>query len=159
MHGMHLSYLMGIGNLNLVSSVIQRPALNPKNIYFLGVRALDDGEKKIAQDLSLSIFSPSEIREKTIEVVIQEIMKDIENKGIEYIHISFDVDSIDPFFAPGTGVPEKNGFLVEEVLLILNLIYNSGNVKSMDIVEWNSVLDDYNKSTEQIILKVVNTIR
>lgn len=146
MHGMHLSFLMGNGKKELVDFWGKSPLLNPKNIYFLGARALDPGEKELANELGIYIKSTEELNECDLKLLVEEIIADIKGKGIHHIHLSFDIDSIDPKFAPGTGVPEANGITPNTAYELVKFCMGSDLVQSIDIVELNVNLDIDNKT-------------
>lgn len=155
MHGMHMSYLMGLGQKELAHYWGKFPILRTHNIYYLGARALDPGEVQVAQEHNIFIRSSYDLNFSTPSNIVDSIVSDIINKGIDHIHISFDIDVIDPIFAPGTGVPEKDGISPKIGYEIVKQLMNTGLVKSADIVELNNLLDPTGKTKE--IFK--NTLR
>ncbi|KXB33521.1 putative arginase [Bacteroidales bacterium KA00251] len=157
MHGMHLSYLMGYGEANIANFWGVRPLLNSKNIYFLGARALDPGEKERATKLNMYIRSSEQLNASDPEEVMDDILSDIKSKGIEHIHLSFDVDVIDPRYAPGTGVPEEDGITPALVYTLVRQAVQSDLVKSIDLVELNTNLDQ-DRVTERIMQQVLSII-
>ncbi len=96
MHGMHLSYLMGFGEDDIANFWGVSPLLKPQNIYFLGARALDPGEIEMAAKLNMYIRSSEQLNASDPAEVIVDILSDIKSKGIDHIHLRFDVDVIDP---------------------------------------------------------------
>lgn len=157
MHGMHLAYLMGKGESRITNLWGESPLLNPKNAYFIGPRALDPGEKELANELGIYIKSSEELNRCDPTALISEIVDDIRQKGIEHIHLSFDVDVIDPKYAPGTGVPEANGITPALAYTLVRLCMQTDLVKSIDIVELNTNLD-LEDVTMNIIQKVLTII-
>lgn len=157
MHGMHLSYLMGIGESIISGFFEKNPLLNPKNIYFLGTRALDKGEKLLVDKLGLNITTSKELNRSIPTMVVDDVITDIKRKGINHIHLSFDVDVIDPKYAPGTGVPEDNGISPAIALELVANFMKSCLVASVDLVEFNSLLDEGGK-TRRIFEQVLQTI-
>ena len=157
MHGMHLSFLMGYGEADIASFWGVSPLLKPQNIYFLGARALDPGEKEIAAKLNMYIRSSAQLNASDPEEVIVDILSDIKRKGIDHIHLSFDVDVIDPRYAPGTGVPEKDGITPALAYSLVRQAVRSDLVKSIDLVELNANLDQ-NRVTERIMQQVLSII-
>ena len=157
MHGMHLSYLMGFGEDDIANFWGVNPLLKPQNIYFLGARALDPGEKEMAAKLNMYICSSEQLNASDPEEVIVDILSDIKRKGIDHIHLSFDVDVIDPRYAPGTGVPEKDGITPALAYELVKACMNSGLIRSIDLVELNVLLDKSQKTKElfENLLKVV----
>ena len=157
MHGMHLAYLMGKGEPRIANLWGKSTLLNPKNAYFLGPRALDLGEKELANELGIYIKSSEELNRCDPTALMSEIINDIRQKGIEHIHLSFDVDVIDPKYAPGTGVPEANGITPALTYTLVRLCMQTGLIKSIDIVELNSLID-IEKQTETIIKNILRLI-
>lgn len=157
MHGMHLSYLMGYGEADIAKFWGVSPLLKPQNIYFLGARALDPGEKEMAAKLNMYIRSSEQLTVSDPSEVIADILSDIKSKGINHIHLSFDVDAIDPHFAPGTGVPEENGISPHLAYTLIRQFMQSELVKSIDLVELNTFLDR-DRMTEKIMHQVLSII-
>ena len=140
-HGMHMAALMGIGENLFTKKSKQSPYLKPGNIYFFGTRSLDPGEKQLAKEQHLNIYSPRYLRKIGLREQLDRVYQDMVAKQIKQVHISFDVDAIDPVYAPGTGVKEPNGLTPEEVKEILLYFIKKRNVCSMDFVELNNALD------------------
>ena len=157
MHGMHLSYLMGFGEDDIANFWGVSPLLKPQNIYFLGARALDPGEKEMAAKLNMDNRSSEQLNASDPAEVIVDILSDIKRKGIDHIHLSFDVDVVDPRYAPGTGVPEKDGITPTLTYTLVKACMNSGLVRSIDLVELNVLLDKSQKTKElfEDVLKVI----
>lgn len=157
MHGMHLSYLMGYGEADIAGFWGMTPILSPQNIYFLGVRALDPGEIEMAVGLKMYLCSTEKLNVSDPVVLIADVIGDIKKKGINHIHLSFDVDVVDPIYAPGTGVPERGGITPALAYAIVHNVMQSGLVKSVDLVELNSKFDKGN-ITEKIMQQVLKII-
>lgn len=157
MHGMHLSYLMGFEEDDIANFWGVSPLLKPQNIYFLGARALDPGEIEMAAKLNMYIRSSEQLNASDPAEVIVDILSDIKSKGIDHIHLSFDVDVVDPRYAPGTGVPEKDGITPTLAYTLVKACMNSGLVRSIDLVELNVLLDKSQKTKElfEDVLKVI----
>lgn len=154
-HGMHMYYLMGYGEKQYVDFYNPGRKINPKNVYFLGTRSLDYGEQMLAEREKFNIFSTSTIHHIGVEKVFQQLA--IAIAPLQHIHFSLDIDSIDPIFAPGTGVPEQNGLTVEEVEYLITKIFSTGKVVSMDIVEFNPLLDSSNR-TLNVCIRLLKSI-
>lgn len=157
MHGMHLSFLMGYGEADITNFWGRSPLLNPKNIYFLGARALDPGERERATRLNMFLRSSEELNTSDPIVLCSEILDDIKRKGIHHIHLSFDIDVVDPHFAPGTGVPEEKGITPALAYVLVRQLMLSDMVKSIDLVELNANLD-HDRITERIMQQVLSII-
>lgn len=154
-HGMHMFYLMGYGEKQYVDFYNHGRKINPKNVYFLGTRSLDYGERMLAERENLNIFSTSTIHNVGVEKIFQQLV--IAIAPLRHIHLSLDIDCIDPTYAPGTGVPEPDGLTVGEVEYLTAKIISTGKVVSVDLVEFNPLLDSYNR-TLQVCVKLLKSI-
>lgn len=140
-HGMPIAKAIGIGHEELGNVYFEGQKVAPEDIYILGARDLDEGEIKTIEELKVNTYGVEAIREKGIAAVISEIMVDIKGKGIEAVHLSFDLDFIDAKFVPGTGTPVGEGMNVEETKDLLKGFAATSMIKSMDFVELNTLLD------------------
>lgn len=143
-HGMHMYYLMGFGDKRYVDFYYPGRKINPQNVFFLGTRSLDNGEVITAEKNSLSIHTTEEIHNIGVEKIFKQLS--IEIAHLKHIHFSLDIDCIDPVYAPGTGVPEPHGLTVDEVEYLTAKILSTGKVVSMDLVEFNPLLDSSDKT-------------
>lgn len=154
-HGMHMYYLMGFGSNKYVDFYNPGLKIKHQNVFFLGTRSLDYGEQILAQKHNFNIFSSTKIKHIGVEQTFN--LLNLALSSLSHIHISLDIDSIDPVFAPGTGVPEPNGLTVEEVEYLLIKLLGTGKITSIDLVEFNPFLDTYNR-TMNICLKLLKCI-
>ncbi|PPK49067.1 arginase [Clostridium algidicarnis] len=156
-HGMPLSAAMGIGHENLTNVFYKGRKVNPKNVYIIGARDLDKGERDLISKLGLNVWSTEHIKKNGIESVINELIEILSNNGSKNIHLSFDIDALDSKLVPGTGTPVSNGLSIVEVKYILMSILDTKNVKSMDFVELNPKIDKDNKTLE-LSLEMIDLI-
>ncbi|MEY4615705.1 MAG: hypothetical protein RJB66_665 [Pseudomonadota bacterium] len=139
-HGMPLSILLGVGN---IPSDEVRPywsILDPKKLIYFGLRDVDPFEREVIDSLGITSYFSSEINFSSLDFILSEILEQI---GTNPLHISFDIDSIDPEFAPSTGVPARDGL---SDLLINTLAKHLGRLtqlKSVDVVEINPRLGSF----------------
>lgn len=140
-HGMPLAEAMGLGYNDLVNVYFEGRKVLPENVFILGARDLDDGEKELIKEKNLNVYSPETIREKGLENIVSEIVEELKDRNIEAVHLSFDMDFIDAKYVPGTGTPVSEGMNVEETKVLIKSIVESNLVKSMDFVELNTLLD------------------
>lgn len=140
-HGMPLAASLGIGNEHLTSFYYHSIKVNMKNVFVLGARDLDLGELDLVNSMNLNIWTMDDIKKKGLNVSLGELIAKINLRNINNIHLSFDIDSLDPYFVPGTGTPVDDGFTLEDGKLIIHKILNTGKIKSMDFVEFNPTLD------------------
>lgn len=145
-HGMHLYYLMGYGDKKLVDFYSPGQKIKSQNIYFIGTRSLDEGEKNLAHRDNFNILGTEAVRTLGVEKVCEQLISKIGD--LKKIHFSLDIDCLDPKVAPGTGVPEIDGLTLEEVEYIVEQILSTGKIVSMDFVEFNPMLDVEDKTFE-----------
>jgi arginase len=144
-HGMPLAASLGIGNEHLTSIYYQSIKVNVKNVFILGARDLDEGELNLVNRMNINIWTMADIKKKGLDACLKELITKINLRNIKNIHLSFDIDSLDPYFVPGTGTPVKDGFSLVGGKLIINSILSTGKIKSMDFVEFNPTLDKNDK--------------
>ncbi|AWU74781.1 arginase [Pichia kudriavzevii] len=127
--------------------------VKPEQITYIGLRDVDAGEKKILRDLGITAFSMYHVDKYGINEVVQRAMKAVCPTGKTPIHLSYDVDGIDPMYVVATGTPVRGGLTLREGLFLVEEIAQSGNLAGVDIVEVNPAL----ASTEMHIVDTVNT--
>lgn len=156
-HGMPLAASMDIGHSSLTNLYFQGEKVSPTDVYIVGARDLDSGELKIAKDNNINLFTMDMIQEKGLTTILKTVIDKIKETGIDAVHLSFDIDSMDKSLVPGTGTPVEGGFTVSEAKFILESILKEGFVKSMDFVELNPALDRDEKTAE-ICIDLIKTI-
>jgi arginase len=137
LHGMPLSILMNLDNIAKNKFPWINHYLNPEQLIYIGLRDLDPFEIEIINKLKIKNFSFEEIQKVGLESILQKIIETIKGKPV---HISFDIDSVDPIYAPSTGVPVHNGFSPEHLNCIGKYAFKYLNVRSLDVVEVNPKL-------------------
>ncbi|MCK5163544.1 MAG: arginase [Desulfobacula sp.] len=145
-HGMPLAALIGEGHKSLVD--VGRPGakIDPDNVVMIGQRDLDVNEKKRLKKTGITVFTMRDIDEQGISSVANKaLMKFVHLKRI---HLTVDMDALDPVEAPGVGTPVPGGISYREAHLLMEILADSGKVTSMDLVEINPILDIANKTAE-----------
>jgi arginase len=145
-HGMPVAVLTGIGLPELVDSGRTGAKIRTTDIIYIGTRNLDYDERSLLKKSAIKIFSMKDIDENGIAFTVRTALEALSH--LEKIHVSLDMDAIDPIFAPGVGTPDTGGLTYREAHLLMELLYESGKVCSMDIVEVNPVLDHQNQTAE-----------
>ena len=153
-HGMPLSVLMGEGDPRLVAD--GKFNLAPSNIALLGVRTLDPEEAKICLNCGIRYFTMREIDERGLAKVMREAIA-VATKGTEAIHVSFDLDAIDPTHAPGVSTAVMGGLTYREAHLAMEMLDESEKVCSFDLVELNPMRDVANR-TAQLGVELVQSV-
>ncbi len=144
-HGMPLAALLGLGNKKLVNICAFSPKLQPENCAIIGIRSIDEEEKKNIKKLKIPVYTMTEIDKMGIHRIINKILGQF-GKTVDHIHVSFDVDSVDPTVAPGVGTPVPGGLSYREAHLLMESIAECGCMSSLEIAELNPILDHENKS-------------
>jgi len=150
MHGMPLAVALGRAELKISDINKDACELKPENIVIIGARDLDQAEKEIIRSLGITCFTMHEIDRMGMGKVMEEALRIVQN-GTDGVHLSFDLDSVDPQEAPGTGTPVPGGVSYREAHFALELMYESGLITSAEFVEVNPTLDINNKTTRLTI--------
>ncbi len=146
-HGMPLAVAMGKGNEKLVQLYGFYPKVDPQNVALIGIRSIDTYEKLIIKELKPSVYTMTDIDKLGIHKIISKVLKQMKDK-VDHIHVSFDLDSVDPSVAPGVGTPIPGGLSYREAHLIMEAIAESKSFSSLEVTEVNPILDNHNKSAE-----------
>ncbi|MGN7726695.1 arginase [Luteimonas sp. 22616] len=145
-HGMPVACLCGIGPQALTALGGHVPEIEPTQIRQLGIRSVDQEEKRLVKQHALDIYDMRYIDEVGMKRVMEEALAGVDANT--HLHVSFDVDMLDPSIAPGTGTKVPGGVNYREAQLIMEMIADSGRMGSLDIVEVNPILDDGNATAE-----------
>ncbi|PTE26872.1 arginase [Staphylococcus equorum] len=149
-HGMPLRVLAGDGDDRLVNISNYTPKVKPENIVLIGMRDLDDGERRYIKENNIKTYTMAEVDRYGIKQVMDETIEYLEAKT-DGIHLSLDVDALDPVETPGTGTRVLGGLTYRESHFALELLHNSKCVTSMDIVEVNPLIDHTNDTAKQAV--------
>ena len=144
-HGECLAASAGIGLKELTNLYYEGQKVDPKNICFVGCRDLDPGEKILMKKAGVTVFTMSDIERQGFPAIIRQVIVFFKTHA-DMVHVSFDMDVLDPMFAPGTGIPLSGGLTNREALLLMEEMYSLGLVTSAEIVEVNPILDIRNQT-------------
>lgn len=150
-HGMPLAAAMGLGYGDLLDVYYKGVKVKSENVFIIGARDLDDGEKELIRDHNINVYSTEDIHKIGIENVMEEVHSKLKKNNIESVHLSFDIDVIDSELVPGTGTPVGDGISVIEAKYSLKYLMETKLIKSMDFVELNPVLDKDDKTADLCI--------
>jgi len=145
-HGMPVACLCGIGPDALTQLGQHAPAITPAQVRQIGIRSVDAEEKRLVRAHALDIYDMRYIDEVGMNTVVGEALAGMD--ADTHLHVSFDVDVLDPAIAPGTGTPIPGGLNYREAQLVMEMIADSGRLGSLDIVEVNPALDAGNRTAE-----------
>jgi arginase len=144
-HGMPVAVLLGCTALGARLGWANR-RLRPERVVLFGTRTLDPGERKRIRDLGVRMFTMSEIDQRGVKPCLDEAAQHLSGPG--GIHISFDIDAVDPLEAPGVGTPWPGGLTYREAHLAMELLAATGRVASMELVEVNPIADHENRTAK-----------
>ena len=148
-HGMPVACLCGHGPKELVEIggfSADRPALNPKEIRQIGIRSVDEGEKRLVHDMGIEVFDMRYIDEMGMRHAMELALALVDANT--HLHVSLDVDFLDPDIAPGVGTTVRGGPTYREAQLCMEMVADSGRLASLDIVELNPAFDVRNQTAE-----------
>lgn len=146
-HGMPLAHLLGLGHKDFNRVGGFSPKAEPRNVCLVGVRSVDRAEAANVRASGIRVFSMQEIDRFGLGVVIEQAIG-IASDGTDGVHLSFDIDVVDPGQAPGTGTLTRGGLTYRESHLLMELIADSERLVSMDLVEVNPLEDTHNATAE-----------
>ncbi|MEG0692456.1 MAG: arginase family protein, partial [Oscillospiraceae bacterium] len=138
-HGMPVSAIMGFGNEKLSAIYSEQPKVLPQHVVLFGVRDMDPLEKEIVEKLNIKVFTYDEIMALGVNTALEQAKAYLEE--IDKLHISFDLDSMNPELIKGVTVPVASGFNAEDVFMMFDYILENFEVSSIDVVEFNPVYD------------------
>ena len=142
-HGMSLAVSIGLGDPDLVGLGGRSPKVNPRNVVLIGVRDLDMGERDILKKSGVTVYTMRDLDERGMRDVVDEAIG-IASNDAAGIHVSFDLDVVDPEDAPGTGTPVWGGITYREAHLAREMLADRAQIEALDLVEVNPVLDTQN---------------
>lgn len=143
-HGMPVACLCGYGPQALIGLGGQTPALHAGQIRQVGVRSVDEGEKRFIHEVGIEVFDMRYIDETGMRDTLHAVLRDITDQT--HLHVSFDVDFLDPDIAPGVATTVRGGPSYREAQLCMEMLADTGAVGSMDVVELNPALDVRNQT-------------
>jgi arginase len=145
-HGMPLAAALGGIEDGFQSDSWPLPSLDPRRVSLVGIRSLDEGERALVKRLGVTVHTMSEIDRRGLEEVIRDALARAE--GAPFVHVSLDMDVVDPDVAPGVGTPVRGGLSYREAHLAMELIAESELLDSLEIVEVNPILDRENETAK-----------
>jgi arginase len=151
-HGMVLAAALGLGGDQFRYDDWTLPAIAPGKLALVGVRSLDQGEREVLRGLEAKVFTMTEVDRMGIESCMREAMAHA--RGAGFLHVSLDMDVVDPDHAPGVGTPVRGGLSYREAHLAMETVAESGLADSLDVVEVNPILDREN-ATGQLAVELV----
>lgn len=146
-HGMPLAALLGLGPTALGRIAGTGRKLDPGSVAMVGIRSVDEGERNHLRRLGVHVYTMADIDRHGIHIVMEKAVANVTREA-DLVHVSFDLDSVDPSLAPGVGTPVKGGLDYREAHLVMESLAAAGVMVSLEMVEINPILDDRNRSAE-----------
>jgi arginase len=143
-HGMPLAAALGLAGREFESDAWPLPSVDPARLSLIGVRSLDTGEKELLRELGAAVYTMTEVDRRGVEECVREALE--RARGAPFVHVSLDMDVVDPEVAPGVGTPVRGGLSYRESHLAMELVAESGLLGSLEIVEVNPILDRENET-------------
>jgi arginase len=156
MHGMSAAFLCGEPGLDRLLGREPRASIGPDQLDLFGIRSIDPEEKKLVFERRVAIADMRAIDEFGVAVLIRKVIERVRAKN-GVLHLSFDVDFLDPTVAPGVGTTVPGGATYREAHLIMELLHDSDLVRSVDIVELNPFLDERGR-TARVAVELVGSL-
>jgi arginase len=155
-HGMPLAVALGLGGSEFESDQWRLPAVAPDRVALVGVRSLDPAEVELLSGLDVRVYTMSDVDRLGLEVVIREALAHIEGPG--FVHVSLDMDALEPDIAPGVGTPVRGGLSYREAHLAMELVAEAGLAGSLEVVEVNPILDRENETAKLAVELVASAL-
>lgn len=149
-HGMPVATLWGLGPPDLSRLASFEPALSPGSTCQIGLRSVDEPEKQLLQALGVEVYDMRAVGALGMDEVMNRALRGIQGQGV-HLHVSLDVDVLDPSVAPGTGTPVPGGLTENEALLCMSRLAGTGCLGSLDVVEINPSLDTGNRTARRTV--------
>ncbi|TCZ87774.1 arginase [Lysobacter sp. N42] len=143
-HGMPVACLCGLGPEPLTHLSGTAPAVRPDEIRQIGIRSVDEGERRLIRQYGLDVYDMRYIDEVGMRAAMDEALAGLDEDT--HLHVSFDVDFLDPSIAPGVGTTVMGGPTYREAQLVMEMVCDTGRLGSLDIVELNPLIDDHNRT-------------
>jgi arginase len=144
LHGMPVACLCGNGPQALISLGGQVPAIAPQDIRLIGIRSVDAGEKRLVHDMSIEVFDMRFVDEMGMRHTMEQALLGVDDNT--HVHVSLDVDFLDPSIAPGVATTVRGGPTYREAQLCMEMVADTGRLASLDLVELNPALDVRNQT-------------
>ena len=156
MHGMSAAFLCGESGLDRLLGEQPRASIGPDQLDLFGIRSIDPLEKQLVHDRRIAVADMRAIDEFGVGVLIRRVIERVKARN-GVLHLSFDVDFLDPAVAPGVGTTVPGGATYREAHLVMELLHDSGLVRSVDIVELNPFLDERGR-TARVAVELIGSL-
>ena len=155
-HGMPLAAALGLAGDEFASDAYPLPAVEPTRVALVGVRSLDPGERELLAELDARVFTMSDLDRMGVETAMGEAIEHVAGDG--FVHVSLDMDVLDPDVAPGVGTPVRGGLSYREAHLAMELLAESQVASALEVVEVNPILDRENQTAKLAVELVASAL-
>jgi arginase len=156
-HGMPLATVLGFGDQRLVDLGGFAPKVRPEDTVLIGIRDIDGDERRLLRESGINIFTMRAIDELGIREVVSRAIS-LATLRTQALHVSFDMDFVDPQYAPGVGTPCPGGPTYREAHLAMELIADCGKLTSLDMVEVNPIFDEHNRTSALAVELILSAL-
>ena len=156
-HGMPLACCVGVGPESLTRMFGFTPKVQPENVALVGIRDVDSLERGVVRETGVRAFTMRDIDERGMRAVMDDAIA-ITTNGTAGFHLSLDMDFVDPEYAPGVGTPVRGGATYREAHLAMEMISDSGQMVSMEVVEVNPVIDEVNRTADLAVELILSAM-
>jgi len=157
-HGMVLAAALGLAGPEFERVAWPTPSADRTRVAIVGARSLDLGERELVREHGLRVWTMSHVDRLGIERVLREALEHITSADDGFVHVSLDMDALDPDVAPGVGTPVRGGLSYREAHLALELVAEAGVLSSLDVVEVNPILDRANETGKLAVELVASAL-
>jgi len=155
-HGMPLAAALGFAGPEFESEAWTFPAVSPDRVALVATRSLDPAEAELLSELDIEVYTMSDVDRLGVERVIRQALAHIAGPG--FVHVSLDMDALEPDIAPGVGTPVRGGLSYREAHLAMELVAESGLAGSLEVVEVNPILDQENETAKLAVELVASAL-
>jgi arginase len=155
-HGMVLAAALGVAGPAFASGAWELPLVEPERAALVAVRSLDPGERELLRSLDVHVATMADIDRLGLERVVREALERVGGDG--FLHVSLDMDALDPAVAPGVGTPVRGGLTYREAHLAMELVAEAGVASALEVVEVNPILDRANATAELAVELVASAL-
>lgn len=156
-HGMALAVSTGRGAPQLLKIFRSERFIDPTKIALIGVRTLDPGERVLLKESGVNVFTMADIDRRGLQKILEEALSRI-SLETDALHVSFDMDALDPDVAPGVGTPVSGGLSYREAHLVMETVAESKLLRSLEVVEVNPILDEHNRTARLAVELIASAL-
>lgn len=147
-HGMPLAVSVGLGHESLVNIHSEGQKVKPENVVIIGARSVDPEERQLIKEQGVKVYTMHEIDRDGMTAVMEDALAYLRSRDVDGVHLSLDLDGLDPLYTPGVGTPVPGGISYRESHLAMEMLEDSGMITSAEFVEVNPILDEKNKTAD-----------